>query len=129
MEDNSQPHSQTVTDPRSAAAPDLHEVIRRRAEEIYARNGKLPGCDKANWAQAEAEILQQFSAAPRRTALVVNLEGVQYVGEYNAAGSDGYTPGEFLPGGPVRVRIEGDKMFVIRRDGRELETNIVERVG
>jgi hypothetical protein len=129
MEDNSQPHSQDVPNPRSAPAPDLHEAIRRRAEEIYARNGKLPGRDMENWAQAEAEILQQFSVAARRTAVVVNLEGVQYVGEYNAAFSDGYTPGEFRPGASVPVRIEGDKMFVIRRNGTELKTTIVQRVG
>jgi hypothetical protein len=128
MADNSQPHSQ-VPDPRSAPAPDLHEAVRRRAEEIYARNGKLPGRDMENWAQAEAEILQQFSANTRRTAVVFNVQGVQYVGEYNAAFSDGYTPGEFSPGTPVPVRIEGDKMFVSRRNGTELETNIVQRVG
>jgi hypothetical protein len=127
MADNSQPIS--LPDPRSAPAPDLHQAIRRRAEEIYARNGKQPGRDMENWAQAEAEILQQFSAATRRTAVVVNVEGVQYVGEYNAAFSDGYTPGEFPPGTPVPVRVDGDKMFVMRRNGKELETKIVRRVG
>jgi hypothetical protein len=118
MEANSQSHP-----------PDLHETIRRRAEEIYHRNGDIPSRDQENWAQAEAEILRDLSAAAHRAAIVVNLDGLQYVAEYNAANSDGYTPGEFRRGAPVPVRIEGDKMFVIRRNGRELETKIVRRVG
>ena len=109
-------------------SPDLHETIRRRAEEIYHRNGDLPGRDRENWAQAEAEILHELSGT-RRTAVVINVDGLQYIAEYNAANSDGYTPGEFHRGAPVPVRIEGDKMFVIRRNGRELETRIVHRVG
>ena len=112
-----------------APSSDLHEAIRRRAEEIYHRNGDIAGRDRENWEQAEAEILREVSAAPRRTAIVLTVDGLQYVGEYNAANSDGYTPGEFLRGAPVPVRIEGDKMFVIRRNGRELETRIVHRLG
>lgn len=113
--------------PQPASPSGLHDAIRRRAEEIYVRNGKLPGRDAENWSQAEAEILTELSAATRRTAIVVRVEGVQYVGEYNAAASQGYTPGEFRPGAPVPVRLEGDKMFVIRRNGKELETSIVQR--
>jgi hypothetical protein len=107
---------------------DLHEAIRRRAEEIYHRNGKVPGRDSQNWAQAEAEILQDFSAATRRTAIIINLDGVQYVGEYNRESSQGYAPGELGPSSLVPVRIEGDKMFVTRRNGKELETTIVQRI-
>src|ERR1700690_1567258 len=40
---------------------DLHELIRRRAEEIYFRNGRAPGRDKENWAQAEREIAQELA--------------------------------------------------------------------
>ena len=115
--------------PQPAPSPDLHETIRCRAEEIYHRNGDIPGRDQENWAQAEAEILREISVATRRTAIVVNVDGLQYVAEYSAANSDGYTPGEFRRGAPVPVRIEGDKMFVIRRNGRELETRIVHRLG
>jgi hypothetical protein len=111
-----------------ALSPALHGAIRRRAEEIYHRNGDIPGRDQENWTQAEAEILQDLSAS-RRTAVVINVEGLQYVAEYNASNSDGYAPGEFQRGAPVPVRIEGDKMFVTRRNGRELETRIVHRVG
>lgn len=34
---------------------DRQEAIRRRAEEIYIRNGRIPGRDNENWAQAEQE--------------------------------------------------------------------------
>jgi hypothetical protein len=129
MEANSQLQPQDGHNLRPALSPDLHEAVRRRAEEIYHRNGEVPGHDQENWAQAQAEIVREFSAATRRTAIVVNVDGLQYVAEYNAAASDGYTPGEFPRGAPIPLRIEGDKMFVIRRNGRELETNIVHRVG
>jgi len=105
--------------------PDLHDAIRLRAEEIYHRNGKIPGRDAENWSQAEAEILRELSAAPHRTAIAVKVDGVQYVGEYTPDSSDGYHPGEFAAGAPVPVRIAGDKMFVLRRNGKELETTIV----
>jgi hypothetical protein len=128
MESDSQPKSHDVPNPWSAPAPDLHAAIRRRAEEIYHRNGDIPGRDLENWAQAEAEILRE-SAPTSRPAVVVKVEGVQYVGEYSPASSYGYTPGEFRQGATVPVRIEGDRMFVTRRNGKELETNIVQRVG
>jgi len=114
---------------KPAPSPDLHDAIRRRAEEIYHRNGDIAGHDRENWVQAEAEILSELSAVSRRAAIVVKVDGLQYVAEYDAANSDGYTPGEFRRGAPVPVRIEGDKMFVIRSNGRELETRIVHRVG
>ena len=62
---------------------DLHEAIRCRAEEIYIRNGKLPGRDLENWAQAEQEIRREFADRPhRRTAIVVRVNGAEYIGEY-----------------------------------------------
>ena len=109
--------------------PDLHQAIARRAEEIYIRNGRIPGRDLENWAQAESEILGGLSeAAPRRTAIVVKWDGVQYVGQYDPNSSDGYTPGEFAAGSPVPVRFDGDKMFVKRPNGKQLETTIINRV-
>ena len=118
-----------TTNPWSTAPPDLHEAIRRRAEEIYNRNGKLPGRDAENWSLAEAEILCELSSATRRSAIAIKVDGVQYVGEYTRESSDGYTPGEFGRGTPVPVRFDGDKMFVTRRDGKELQTTIVNKVG
>jgi len=108
--------------------PDQHEAIRRRAEEIYIRNGRLPGRDLENWAQAEQEILRESAAPPaRRTAVIVKVNGTEYVGEYIAASSDGYLPGEFGPGAVVPVRFHGDKMLVKRPNGKILETTIVKR--
>jgi hypothetical protein len=108
--------------------PDRHEAIRRRAEEIYARNGKLPGHDAENWAQAEQEILRESAALPtRRTAIVVRVDGTEYVGEYNPMSCDGYLPGEFGSGVSVPVRFHGDKMFVKRPNGKILETTIVKK--
>ncbi len=114
--------------PRPSPLADLHEAIRRRAEEIYARNGKIPGRDLENWAQAEQEILRESTEPPtHRSAIVVKVNGTEYLGEYNPALSEGYLPGEFAKGVPVPVRFEGDKMFVKRPNGRELETIIVKK--
>lgn len=121
--------AQKAANPWSTPALDLHEAVRRRAEDIYIRSGKLAGRDLENWAQAEAEILSQFSAATRRAAIVIKLDGVQYVGEYATHDSGGYVPGEFGAGASVPIRFEGEKMFVIRRNGKELETTIVNRIG
>lgn len=118
--DTSSPHSQ---------AGDVHERIRRRAEEIYFRNGQIPGRDAENWAQAEHEIQDETKSGYRRNAIVVSVNGVRYIGEYQQESSDGYTPGEFDPGASVAVRLDGDKMFVIRPNGKELETTIVRRIG
>jgi Protein of unknown function (DUF2934) len=107
---------------------DLHELTRRRAEEIYVRNGRIPGRDVENWTQAEEEIRAEFGAM-RRTAIVVRVSGVQYVGEYVRDAADGYTPGEFEPGAPVPVHLDGDRMFVKRPNGKVLETRIVQQIG
>jgi Protein of unknown function (DUF2934) len=107
----------------------MQEAIRRRAEEIYIRSGKIPGCDVQNWMQAEKEVRQEFATrAERRTAVVINVNGVRYTGEYTQDSAGGYTPGEFRQGQPIPVRFSGDKMFVKRPNGSELETTIVNRI-
>jgi len=111
------------------AHPDLQEAIRRRAEEIYVRNGRVEGRDVENWSQAEHEVMNEIAARARRTAVIVRVDGVQYVGEYRPESAEGYVPGEFGPGIAVPVRFEGDKMFVKRPNGRELETTIVQKIG
>ena len=115
--------------PWPTRSEDLHEAVRRRAEEIYIRSGRIPGRDVENWTQAEKEILAETTHSAHRKAIVVNVNGVQYVGEYDEASAAGYTPGEFRSAGPIPVRFEGDKMFVKRPNGKELETRIVQRVG
>lgn len=118
-----------LSDPQSSLpAKDLHEAIRRRAEEIYIQNGRTPGHDVENWTQAEREIVEQAAKQKQRNAIVLKVNGVQYVGEYEPESSDGYVPGEFGIGASVTVRFEGDKMFVKRANGKELATRIVQRI-
>ena len=112
--------------PRSS---ELRDAIRKRAEEIYVRNGSISGRDLENWTQAEAEVARECGTSMRRTAIVVDVEGVQYVGEYRLESCDGYQPGEFSAGEDISIRFEADKMFLKRPDGRELETIIVHRIG
>ena len=113
-----------------AALDELQDAIRRRAEEIYIRNGRIPGRDVQNWVQAEQEILREAAEQPsRRTAVVIKVNGTQYVGEYTAESAEGYTPGEFASGDPVPVRFEGDHMFVQLPNGRELKTTLVKQAG
>jgi len=102
----------------------VREAIRRRAEEIYHRGGCLPGHDLENWRQAEAEILRE-SAARAVRKVVVKVQGVLYTGEYDVASADGYAPGEFQQGQSVTVRLEGDKLFLRRTNGHELQTRII----
>lgn len=109
-------------------AVDLHEAIRRRAEEIYLQSGRIPDRDVENWKQAEHEIMEQVAHRDRRAAIMVKVDGVQYVGEYHLDSSDGYVPGEIGVGASVAVRLEGDKMYVRRGNGKELVTRIVQKI-
>jgi Protein of unknown function (DUF2934) len=115
--------------PEKAGPTDLHEAIGRRAREIYEKSGRIAGRDLENWTQAEAEILREQRRSGRRSAVVVRVDGVQYVGEYQPASSDGYTPGEFAKGDAVPVRFDGNLMFVKRHNGKELATRIVSQAG
>lgn len=115
-------------DSASHVLPDLHELIRRRAEEIYIQSGSIPGYDLENWSQAEQEIMRQVANPTRRTAVIVRVNGMQYVGEYQPEASKGYVPGEFPPGAAVPVRFDGLKMFIRRPNGEELETVIVQKI-
>ena len=109
---------------------DLRDAIAQRAREIYDRSGRVPGHDVENWVQAEAEILREYAErSARKRAIKVRVNGVEYIGEYSPELSDGYTPGEFSGGHLIPVRFVGDKMFVKRPNGKELETTIVKKVG
>lgn len=113
----------------SDAEDKRQEAIRRRAEEIYIRSGRIPGHDLENWAQAEQEIKREVAGASPRKAVVVRVNGVQYFGEYDPGDCDGYQPGELGKGKVVPVRFAGNKMFVKRPNGKELETTIVKKIG
>src|SRR5579862_6399851 len=123
------PHSDSPASKAPLSETNLHEAIRVRAEEIYFRNGRIPGQDIQNWTQAEDEIRTEFQNSGRRTAVIVKVNGVQYVGEYRAETADGYAPGEFPPGSSVLVRLDGNKMMVKRSNGKILETEVVQRIG
>jgi Protein of unknown function (DUF2934) len=107
----------------------LQEAIRRRATELFQRGGAAEGHDAENWYQAEAEILRESAGNPARRAVIVNVQGVVYTGEYESNSADGYIPGEWKPGDPVPVHLAGDKLYLRRPNGRELRTTIVKRIG
>ena len=48
----------------ATTSADLHERIRRRAEEIYFQGGCIPGRDLQNWALAENEIFASIHNVP-----------------------------------------------------------------
>jgi Protein of unknown function (DUF2934) len=110
-------------------SPQVQEAIRRRATELFQRGGSVAGHDSENWFQAEAEVLRESGAHAIRRAVVVNVRGVVYTGEYESASADGYMPGEWKPGDAVPVRLAGDKLFLRRTNGRELQTTVVKRIG
>ena len=110
-------------------SPNVQEAIRRRATELYRQGGAVEGHDEDNWYQAEAEILRESATHPVRRAVVVNIQGVVYTGEYESTSADGYTPGEWKPGEAIPVRLAGDKLYLRRRNGRELQTTIIKRIG
>ena len=119
----------SLPDSGAPANSAMHEAIRRRAEEIYIRGGRIPGQDLENWSQAEAEIKREAAGITRRKAVVVRVNGVEYFGEYQPENCDGYQPGELGKGKVVPVRFAGNKMFVKRPNGKELETTIVKKIG
>lgn len=110
-------------------SPQVQEAIRRRATEIYHRSGDVAGHDAENWYQAEAEILRETATRAARRAVVLNIEGVVYTGEYDCNSAGTYTPGEWKPGDPIPVRLAGDKLYLRRPNGQELQTTVVKRIG
>jgi hypothetical protein len=110
-------------------SPQLLHAIRERATELYQRSGAIPGHDLENWCKAEAEIVHDQAAHLARRAIVVKLEGMLYTGEYEFASAGGYTPGEWKPGDPVRARLAGDKLYLLRPNGLVLQTTVVKRTG
>jgi Protein of unknown function (DUF2934) len=107
----------------------MREAIRRRATELYQRGGAIEGHDAENWFRAEGEILRESAGNKVRRAIVVNIQGVVYTGEYESAAAEGYTPGEWKAGDPVPVRLAGNQLYLRRRNGRELQTIIIKRIG
>lgn len=110
-------------------SPEVQAAIRRRATEIYRVSGDMEGHDVENWYQAEAQVLRELASSSRRRAIVVNVDGVVYTGEYEPESAGGYTPGEWQAGDPVRMRVAGDQLYLRRPNGCELQIAIVKRIG
>jgi Protein of unknown function (DUF2934) len=113
----------------SKYTPQILTAIRERAKQLYQRNGGIEGRDIENWCEAEAEILRESTCQAVRRAVVINLDGVVYTGEYEPSSADDYMPGEWKTGDPVPVRFDGNQLFLRRPNGRELQTTIVKRIG
>jgi len=113
----------------SVGSPTVQAAIRKRATEIYENSGRIENRDIQNWYLAEAEILREYGIEAARAAVIVNVQGVVYTGEYESAAADGYSPGEWKAGDPIPVRVDGDQLYLRRRNGRELKTTIVKRIG
>ena len=79
MRSTSKPDSDSPVVPK-IHADETQEAVSGRAREIYEKGGKIAGRDLENWMQAEAGIVREPSRLlDRRLALVVRVDGVQYV--------------------------------------------------
>jgi hypothetical protein len=53
---------------------DREERVRRRAYDIWEREGRPEGCEERHWGQALAEVVVEDMAAGRSTADALDLE-------------------------------------------------------
>jgi hypothetical protein len=118
-----------LTESPSLDASAVHDAIVRRARELWEQRGRVDGHADEDWAQAEAEIKQQLGHSRRVTPafLAVKANGCVYTCRYDRS-TDAYRPGDLNPGEPVRLRFEGEKLYLKFHDS-ELETTIVRRTG
>ena len=112
-----------------ASSSSTQETLRRHGAQVYEISGAAKRFDAENCYQAEAEVLRESALRSLRRAIVVNIEGVVYTGEYECSSAEGYVPGEWKAGDPIAVRVAGDKLYLRRRNGHEIETTIVKRIG
>jgi hypothetical protein len=107
----------------------VHEAIVRRARELWEQRGRVDGHADEDWAQAEAEVRQQLGQpkAASPAFLAVKANGYVYTCRYDR-NSDIYQPGDLAAGEAIRLRMDGDKLYLKVHD-RELETTIVRRAG
>ncbi len=90
---------------------------------------RLPRAGQRVEILSEAEMIREFTTQSGCGAIVVNVEGVVYTGEYEFMTAYGYAPGEWEAGASIRVRLAGDKLILQRPNGCELQTTIVKRIG
>src|SRR5258708_28095892 len=93
-------------------SPQLLEAIRRRATELYRRRGAVEGHDAENWYQAEAEIIRESSTRSARRAVIVNVHGVVYTGEYESNSADGNTPRPRRAANPLPTSLARDNQHL-----------------
>ena len=105
--------------------PEVENAIRRRAQQLYEQRGRALGHEVEDWLQAESEVLRPADFPPAPAYLQVRLNGVVYTGEYDRNHCGGYVPGEISRNAQVELRFAGEKMFLKRGNGVELETRIV----
>jgi hypothetical protein len=115
--------------PASSGSAQRREDISQSNIQVYEISGQADGRNAENCYRGEAEVLRESTLQSLRRAIVVNIEGVVYTGEYDCGLADGYLPGEWKAGDPIAVRVEGDKLYLRRPNGREMETTIVKRIG
>lgn len=58
----------------------------------------------------------------------VQVGDMIYVGSYWPRTRWSYSPKDFIVNDPVQVRIEGKNMYLKRPDGKELKTEIIQRI-
>jgi hypothetical protein len=105
----------------------VHQAITRRARELWEQRGRLDGHADEDWAQAETEVRQQLAQtkAAATAFLAVKAKGYVYTCRYDR-NNGAYRPGELAVGEAVRLRFEGEKLY-LRFRGHELETTVIRR--
>ena len=118
-----------LMDPPIVDESAVHDAIVRRAREIWEQRGRVDGHAQEDWAQAEAEVRQQLAQARLSSPafLAVKANDCVYTCRYDR-NSDVYQPGDLAAGEAIRLRFEGEKLYVRFHD-RELETTIVRKAG
>ena len=107
----------------------LHELIVRRARELWELRGRLDGHADEDWAQAEEEVRKQYAEPQFPSTAFLSVKGQHfiYTCRYQRNCAD-YRPGDIAPGQTIRFRIEDGKLYLKLGEGRELESTIVSKV-
>ena len=96
---------------------------------VWMSEKRLPGAGQHVEMLSEAEMIREFTTHSGCGAIVVSVEGVVYTGEYEFMTAFDYAPGEWQNGTSIPIRFAGDKLFLRRPNGCELQIMIVKRIG